>query len=482
MRSRRPPHGVVWIVAILSTITAGYGALRLTTARASPHKTPLAFEDARTLIDRFRADGLLPPALADKTNADLGTVWPAWVAFRDAEIRSRLHRGDEDSVVHLWLFGTSFTARPRATAPMLMSLSPDGRTALLRHRLDDLIAGMRAPDGNERLVMARRVLERSGLDVMAPAGHLGAARHLETLRERMRSELQQFRRDTVTARERGNTEAAFDAYLTYYQSRGLSSDTSLLATYSVERALQDARDSRTRAPGSIRRVAIVGPGLDFVDKAEGHDFYPPQTLQPFALVDSLIRVGLAHPDGVDVTTFDISPRVVDHLAEAHARTERGDPYVVHIPLEPDDATHTWHPDVVRYWQHFGDRIGTEAAPRPLPPSMEDVRVRAVRVGPDLVRSVRSVDLNIIFEHVPITEGEPAFDLIVATNILVYYERFEQALALANISAMLRPGGMFLSNGLDLPLPLSGLSAPSLVDVVFDQQHGGDTLHWFRRLP
>jgi len=96
--SRRAPHGIVWIFVILSTMAAGYGALRLSTARASPHKTPLAFEDARPLVDRFRADGLLPPALADKTNADLGTVWPAWVAFRDAEIRARLHRGDEDSV------------------------------------------------------------------------------------------------------------------------------------------------------------------------------------------------------------------------------------------------------------------------------------------------------------------------------------------------------------------------------------------------
>ncbi len=462
-------------------MAAGYGALRLTTARASPHKTPLAFEDARPLVDRFRADGLLPPALAGKTNADLGTVWPAWVAFRDAEIRARLHRGDEDSVVHLWLFGTSFTARPRATTPMLTAMGPDARAALLQGRLEDLVAGMRAPGGNDRLVVARRVLERSGIDVMAPAGRVDAARHLEALRERMLRELSQFRHDTVSAREMGDTKAAFGAYLTYYQGRGLSSDSSMLATYSVERALEDARASRTQAAGSIRRVAIVGPGLDFVDKAEGHDFYPPQTLQPFALVDSLVRVGLAHPDGVDVTTFDISPRVVDHLTDARARTERGEPYVVHVALDPDDATHAWHPDVVRYWQRFGDRIGTEVAPLPLPPSMEDVRVRAVRIRPDLVRSVRSLDLNIILERVPIAESEPGFDLIVATNILVYYQPFEQALALANIAAMLRPGGLFLSNGLDLPLPSSGLSSPSIVDVVFDQQQGGDTLHWFRRL-
>ena len=466
MRFRRTPRGAFWIVAILSSSVAGYAAVRLTTGRAIPQKTAISLEDVAPVVERFSG-------LRDVTHRAGG--WSDWVATRDAEIRARLQRGDEDSVVHLWLFGTSFTGRPRATASILRSLGLDARAALLRHRLDDLIAGMRDPGGNERLLMARRVLERSGIDIAAPAGHPEAARLLETLRTRMMGELLQFRHDTAAARERGSTNEAFGAYRSYYQARGLSSDTSLLATYAVERALEHARDSRQT--GSIRRVAIVGPGLDFVDKAEGHDFYPPQTLQPFALVDSLARVGLAHADGVDITTFDISPRVVDHLAEARARTERHEPYIVHIALEPDDATHAWHPDVVAYWQRFGNRIGTAVTPRSVPPSIEDVRVRAVRVHPEFVRSVRSLNLNIVLERMP----DAGFDLIVATNILVYYEPFEQALALANVSAMLRPGGLFLSNGLDLPLPPSGLSSPLPVDVVFDQQQGGDTLYWFQRV-
>jgi hypothetical protein len=41
-------------------------------------------------------------------------------------------------------------------------------------------------------------------------------------------------------------------------------------------------------------------------------------------------------------------------------------------------------------------------------------------------------------------------LIVATNVLVYYTPLEQALAAANIAAMLRPDGIFLSNN-DVPL-------------------------------
>lgn len=229
----------------------------------------------------------------------------------------------------------------------------------------------------------------------------------------------------------------------------------------------------------MRRVAIVGPGLDFVDKAEGLDFYPQQTLQPFALVDSLIRVGLAHPDGVDVTTFDISPRVVEHLAQAARRVERGAPYVIHLPLELDGPTHAWDPAIVSYWREFGSWIGTEVKARPLPPGLEGTQVRAVQIQPNLVTSVHSADLNIILQRLGPAAGPP-FDLIVATNILVYYEPFEQALALANVAAMLRPGGLFLTNTLKDRLPVAALSAPVPVDVVFDRQGGGDTLHWFRR--
>ena len=451
---------------------------RLATAPPSPQKATIAFADAKHIVDEFQ--GRLPATLAGKTDGDLAAIWPAWVASRDAEIRARLHRGDEDSVVHLWLFGTSFTSRPRATDAVLASLGPDAGAALLQGRLEDLSRDARA--GRQQPPRRRpRGAGTLGNRRDDAGARLDAARHLEALRERMVRELQQFRRDTASAKGTDDSESSLDAYLTYYRGRGLVSDTSLLATYSIERALADARASRTQATGTIRRVAIVGPGLDFVDKAEGYDFYPLQTLQPFALVDSLVRTGLAHPDGVDVTTFDISPRVVDHLTDARARAERGDPYVVHVALEPDDATHAWHPGVLTYWQRFGDRIGSEVAPSPLPPGMADVRVRAIRVRPELVRSVRSLDLNVILERMPADDEHARFDLIVATNVLVYYEPFEQALALANIGAMLGPDGILLANGLDLPLPLSGLSSPVPVDVVFDQQQGGDTVHWFRRL-
>jgi hypothetical protein len=42
------------------------------------------------------------------------------------------------------------------------------------------------------------------------------------------------------------------------------------------------------------------------------------------------------------------------------------------------------------------------------------------------------------------DGE-AFDLAIATNVFVYYDLLEQALAFSNVEAMLKPGAFLLAN-------------------------------------
>jgi SAM-dependent methyltransferase len=93
-----------------------------------------------------------------------------------------------------------------------------------------------------------------------------------------------------------------------------------------------------------------------------------------------------------------------------------------------------------------------------------------------VSALQPRDANIVLER---TDDGP-FDLIVATNVLVYYDAFEQALALANVAKMLRPGGFLLTNYAVSPLaPIE--SEPSLVTPVFwDRQGNGDTLFWYQR--
>ena len=111
---------------------------------------------------------------------------------------------------------------------------------------------------------------------------------------------------------------------TLFQDRGLSSDTSIYPGFGVEQSLAVLLTNGLLAAGSVRRVGIVGPGLDFVDKRQGTDFYPVQTIQPFAVVDSVLRLGLAERGQVRVTTFDVSPRINHHLevASVGLKTER----------------------------------------------------------------------------------------------------------------------------------------------------------------
>ena len=66
----------------------------------------------------------------------------------DADIRSRLAQGDEDSIVNFMLFGVTFTKQPRATARDVARVG-EGKTIadVVAARLEDLVAGIATPGG-----------------------------------------------------------------------------------------------------------------------------------------------------------------------------------------------------------------------------------------------------------------------------------------------------------------------------------------------
>jgi hypothetical protein len=289
-----------------------------------------------------------------------------------------------------------------------------------------------------------------------------------------------YRRAAESAKRSPDQRAELSTYATLYHDRGLSSDTSIPADFAIDAAIEAMKSKGGLGAGSVKRVALVGPGLDFTDKAEGYDFYPQQTIQPFALMDSLIRAGLSTPDNLRMATLDLSPRVNQHLGSARQRAQAGDPYVVQLPLRETSPAYRPSPDLVAYWQRCGDRIGETVDPIVPPPVAGDVRIRAVRVRPALVLSIVPQDLNIVLERLEPLPSTERFDLIVATNILVYYDAFEQGLALANVASMLRPGGFFLTNYAVSPAPPMEPSASLITNVQWDDQQNGDTLFWYQR--
>ena len=279
------------------------------------------------------------------------SAWPGWVLQHDASIRSRLERGDEDSIVNLLLFGVTFTKQPRAKASDILAFAAEGRSTemlrspLVQGRLEDMVAGIASPGTNERLQFARQVIERKGINPTTPAGKDQLRHYLEDEIGRVLAEYQTHTRGPELSLSFGD--------------RGLSSDTSIYTDFAIDQALEAINSSGKVAPGSVRRVAIVGPGLDFTNKREGYDFYPQQTFQPFAVIDSLIRLGLARKDELRVTTLDLSLRINHHLEAALARARGGEAYLLQLPLEAD--LHL-NPNLVGYWKGFGGSIGERSDP------------------------------------------------------------------------------------------------------------------------
>jgi len=431
--------------------------------------TSITYGDVRPILEALRAN-LAPSDLRGRAPSEIEASWPEWVSRRDAAIRARVEAGDEDSIIHLLLFGTAFTRAPRASDRDLAALasSPAEGLRALQLRIDDFAAAVAAPGDNERLQFARRLIERKGIDLTTAAGRMQLRRYL--------SERTQAVGGSVLSSTVLDPSADLTDKLTVFRTRGLSADTSLFVDLGIERALDAMKAGGTLPPGSVQRVAIIGPGLDFTDKLGGYDFYPAQTIQPFALMDSLLRLDLAEDGRVGITAFDLSPRVLRHLELARERARAGIPYSLVLPRDTDRA---WSPELLEYWRRIGNWIGSDTKPVAAPQGAGRVEVRGMLVRPQVVLSVTPVDLNIVTERI-----DAQFDLVVATNILLYYDVFEQSLAAANIARMLRPGGFLLTNNRIFELPNSPLAGVGFTDVTYMSLPGigdaGDRVIWYQR--
>ena len=420
----------------------------------------------------------LPPALKSAHDRSSDAAWSSWIANHDRDIRQRLQRGDADTIVNWLLFGTTFTSRPRALVDSPASSQDAEQLAqLISGRAADLVAAIASAGGDERRLFARMFFERAGYRFQTPDDRARLEQHLVSEVARVIAEQAGHAREIEAVRRLRDSTEQFARRSKLFQERGLSLDTSIPPNFALEQALKRMLAGGFVNPASIRRVAVIGPGLDFTDKAAGYDFYPQQALQPFALADMLLRLGLTDPaHRVQITTFDISPRVNDHLLRARTAAGRGSPYVVQLPL---DFGIPWKADVVAYWKQAGDQIGGATGATKPPSVGAKLEVRAVRIRPEIVSQIVPEDLNIVAQRL---DGPP-FDLIVATNVFVYYDTLDQSLALANVEAMLKPGAILLSNNALLELPTSRMRSRGYVTAVYsDRPDDGDHIVWYQRTP
>ena len=145
---------------------------------------------------------------------------------------------------------------------------------------------------------------------------------------------------------------------------------------------------------------------------------------------------------------------------------------------PRETAFVWNPLLVKFWEELGDRIGSPADAATAP---RGVQIRAVRVRPEVVRSITAEDVNVVLQRVEPLPALERYDVIVATNILVYYDVFEQSLAMANIARMLKPGGILLTNSPVFELPSTPMRSVGFTDVLYEQRDAArDRIFWDQR--
>jgi hypothetical protein len=154
-------------------------------------------------------------------------------------------------------------------------------------------------------------------------------------------------------------------------------------------------------------------------------------------MDALVAHGLARLDDLEVVGADINPRVVSHLRRAHDT-----PPVLSLMTEIRDSdTVTLSPEYREYFAGLGQSVAAADAPPAAQTPLKGHLRRTVQVGAAAAGVLEAQSLDIVTERL---DDEP-FDLVIATNILPYFDEGELMLALTNIAAMLAPGGVFLHN-------------------------------------
>jgi hypothetical protein len=268
-----------------------------------------------------------------------------------------------------------------------------------------------------------------------------------------------------------------------FRDRGVSLDTGIFPNFSIDQALRDLKNRGVLREGQVARVAVIGPGLDFSDKNENasYDYYPQQTLQPFALFDSLVRLGLSKTNAktgtLSMSIFDISSRVIGHIQHARerARSDARMPDTGYVIQLPRQVKPPWPPDLIAYWHSLGDNVGADVAPIVPPNMFQGLETRAVRVRPDVVLACQVVDLNIVLERLNLAEAD-RFDLMVGTNIFIYYDAFERSLALENAGSMLKRGGLLLTNDRLPEVPGGSMRQAGVTEVPYNR----DAIGWYRK--
>src|SRR5262245_38571097 len=201
-------------VKLCATFIVSFLWLSIATSAQNSFKD---YSDVQTVLASLT--DTLPAELKSSDLSARRKAWADWVIGHDRDIRGRLVRGDEDTIINWLLFGTSFTQQPSVL--LQTPATAEGLSRLIPSRTKDLISTLESSDLNARTVVARglRICQEYQFNTIEERARL--ERHLFAEVERVVAERQKyFLREQAFAA--GNVVEQIMVQSTLFRVRGLS--------------------------------------------------------------------------------------------------------------------------------------------------------------------------------------------------------------------------------------------------------------------
>ncbi len=336
----------------------------------------------------------------------------AYVADVRRRDRERVRDGDLDHLMYYALQSSAFTNLPPIEPATSAKAFAQHATIPppVQDRFTALTSALRDRAHDARLSYFREIVERERASG-TPLPRLLSEQYARAMRSLYEKEF----------------AAAGDAY----QRRGLSTDTSVEAGYVVYLGL--AALHALEPDRRVRRVLVVGPGLDLAPRTGLVDVGDPQSYQPFAIIDALVGLGLADRAALRVRALDINPRVTDWMTRAHGARPRLS--LISSIAERDGVRFT--ADYREYFAAVGRSVGVEQR---LARAAAGHLSKSIQLSAGVTDAIDATTADIVVDRL-----DERFDLAIITNVFPYLSDRDLLLAITNIVAMIAPGGVLLHN-------------------------------------
>jgi hypothetical protein len=238
-----------------------------------------------------------------------------------------------------------------------------------------------------------------------------------------------------------------------FVGRGLRTTTPIFVSALVDHFIRTST-GKEALPPKINRMLIIGPGLQLSDPDLGEEI-PQESHEPFTLVDSLLRNGLATPGTLEVDLLDINARVVQHFKDAAASNK---PYELHVVINKEENLARESLGFLHYGQDvLGSSLpgvqstkSTEGTShRPSRGSLNPAPIvsRSLSIPPAIVKifhpfegDMTTTDLRKLR-----SPADTKYDAIFCFNTLIYLDEKERMLAGINIREALSENGVFVTD-------------------------------------